>query len=280
MALPLRFLVADCEAEKDRKIRRDDVGRSSGESFCATLRSLAPHAACDRKTPSDPDAAELRAEDLAAYDAVFLSGASLHVYDDTPETRRLLAFMRTVFASKTPAFGSCAGLQIAAAAAGGSVRPNRNGAEAPIAHQVKLTPEGRNHPLFAGRPPAFEALSIHSDEVDRLPEGALRLAGNGVTAVQAAEIRSSGGVFWGVQYHPELPAAEMASSLRRQASELAEQGAASSPVVLERRADEIASLDDADDGTAFPAELKDRQLELRNFIAHLVEPTRAARGRT
>ena len=53
---------------------------------------------------------------------VFLSGSPLHVYDHSPEVERQLAFMRQVFASGTPSFGSCAGLQI------GRSRRRRSGA--------------------------------------------------------------------------------------------------------------------------------------------------------
>ncbi len=48
---------------------------------------------------------------------LFLSGSPLHVYIDSPEVERQIAFMRYVFASGTPSFGSCAGLQVAIAAA-------------------------------------------------------------------------------------------------------------------------------------------------------------------
>ncbi|WP_458438782.1 hypothetical protein [Methylorubrum extorquens] len=52
------------------------------------------------------------------------------------------------------------------------------------------------------------------------------LAGNRLTAVQAAEIRFDRGVFWGVQYHPEIGLDEVASALRRQADGLIEAGLA------------------------------------------------------
>src|SRR5207237_1277083 len=83
-------------------------------------------------------------------DAVFLTGSPLHVYADTPEVRRQLAFMRAVFASGTPSFGSCAGLQLAVAAAGGRVRKMPEQMEAGIARRITPTPAGRHQPLLAG----------------------------------------------------------------------------------------------------------------------------------
>ena len=48
--------------------------------------------------------------------------------------------------------------------------------------------------------------------MESLPPGATLLATNAVTAVQAAEIRSGRGTFWGVQYHPEISLAEVAAA--------------------------------------------------------------------
>lgn len=289
MAGPLRLLVADCESAQDRDTRRKSVGRSSGESYCETLGIIAPGATCERVTPSDADSPAPNGIGLAAYDAVFLSGSALHLYEDTPETRRLIAFMRQVFSSGTPSFGSCAGLQLAAVAAGGKVRPNPNGAEAPFAHGITLTEDGKTHPLMAGRPPVFDALTLHSDEVAELPPGARVLAGNAVSPIQAAEIRADGSVFWGVQYHPELPPGEIAVNLRRQVDDLIRERAARSPEALYAQADAVEGLDGDRGGKVgepppegFDRALADadhRRLELRNFLDRLVGPIRTARGR-
>jgi GMP synthase (glutamine-hydrolysing) len=222
----LRFLVAESETPEARRARRESVGRSSGETYLDILRNLAPSAACDRIQPADADAALPSGAALAGYDAVFLTGSPLHLYKETPETRRTVAFMRSVFASGAPSFGSCAGLQVATVAAGGSVRPNARGQEAAFARRITPTESGRAHPLLAGRPASYDAPAIHTDEVEALPPGAVLLAGNRLTAVQAAEIRFDRGVFWGVQYHPEIGLDEVAGALRRQTDGLIEAGLA------------------------------------------------------
>ena len=185
---PLRFLVAESEPPDMRAARRASVGRSSGETYLAVLAEIAPGAVCDRITPADSDADVPGGGALADYDAVFLSGSPLHVYEDSPAVRREIAFMRAVFASRTPSFGSCAGLQVAVAAAGGTVRAMTRRHEAGFARRIAPTDAGRSHPLLAGRPPAFDAPAIHSDEVATLPAGATLLASNAVTPVQAVEI--------------------------------------------------------------------------------------------
>lgn len=272
------FLVAESATPDERAARRAHAGKSSGESYAATLRQLRPDARITIVAPADDDAPIYTLEMLRAFDAVFVTGSPLHVYDDSPPVRRQLAFMRAVFAAHTPSFGSCAGLQLAVAAAGGTVRAMPDRPEAGIARRITPTAAGRDHPLLAGRPPSWDAPAIHGDEVEKLPPDATVLAGNGVTQVQAAEIRHDGGVFWGVQYHPELAPGEIAVALRRQASELVEAGLAEDEAAVEARAALLDALHDRPADRAllwtlgvdreFADEAR-RRTELANFLDHV-----------
>ncbi len=274
-----KFLVAESETATERDERRKHAGKSSGETYAATISQLRPEADVTIVAPADADATPLTASDLAEYDAVFVTGAPLHVYDDSPEVCRQLAFMASVFASGTPSFGSCAGLQLAVAAAGGKVRKMEQ-MEAGISRRIAPTEAGRNHPLLSGRGSCWDAPAIHGDEVATLPAGATLLASNAVSHVQAVEIRHDGGVFWGVQYHPELAPGEIAVALRRQASDIVDAGLAETVQDVERRADQLDVLQhDARRTTALWAlgvdhrfaDEKTRRLELTNFLEHLAK---------
>ena len=276
----LKFLVAESETPEQRDARREHAGKSSGETYAATLEQLRPDAQITIVAPADDDARVLAAAEIGDFDAVFVTGSPLHVYDDSPEVQRQLAFMRAVFASGTPSFGSCAGLQLAVAAAGGTVRKMPQTMEAGIARRITRTQAGRDHPLLAGRTDSWDAPAIHGDEVERLPDDATLLASNAVTAIQAAEIRHDGGIFWGVQYHPELAPREIAIALRRQAGSLIEAGLAEREADVEQRAAQLDALHDDPDrrsllwllgvGDDFAQEAG-RRLELTNFLTHLVE---------
>src|SRR3954468_12630536 len=288
MTSPLRFLVVESETQQARRERRNRVGQSSGETYIDTLLELAPGARCDQVKPADPGAEWPDTAGLAGYDGVFFTGSPLHLYEDTPVVRRVLDFMRAVFASGTPAFGSCAGLQVATVAAGGAVRPNARGREAAFARRITPTPDGQAHPLLRGRPGAYDALSIHTDEVETLPDGAVLLASNAMVDVQAAEIRVGDGVFWGVQYHPELSLAEIAEALRREKDALIEEGFAAAPEALEAHVALIDALrrNPARRDLAWRLGLDEqvtdaglRRTEPRNFIEHAAKPRRAVRGR-
>nr|WP_277924310.1 type 1 glutamine amidotransferase [Sphingomonas sp. CROZ-RG-20F-R02-07] len=262
---------------EERDARRRNAGKSAGETYKATLAQLAPEATIAIASPADEDAPRFAAEDLTGYDAVFLTGSPMHVYTRNSAVDRQLAFMRAVFASGVPSFGSCAGLQVAVAAAGGTVRKMPERMEAGIARRIVATEEGRSHPLLAGRPDAWDAPAIHGDEVEHLPPGATLLAGNGVTAVQAAEIRFERGIFWGVQYHPELALGEIAVALRAQAADLVAAGLADAQADVNARADDLLALH-RDPGSralrwklgvdAEFAEERWRRREIVNFLRH------------
>ena len=96
--------------------------------------------------------------------------------------------------------------------------------------------------------------------------------------MQAAEIRSGPGVFWGVQYHPELALDEVATALREQAASLVARGIARNKAAVERHACLLEALHmDAEDRSArwelgvdgeFALE-ESRRRELTNFIANI-----------
>ena len=242
-----------------------------------TLLDLDPNAEIEHVSCVD-EGDPLTIEQLQHYDGIFLAGSPIQMHEESAETRAAAAFMQMVFDAGTPSFGSCAGLQIAAVAAGGKSAPRANGMEAGFARDITMTEEGRTHPMLAGRPPVFDAPAMHSSVVERLPPGATLLASNRHTPVEALEIRHGNGVFWGVQYHPEITIGEVAASLRRQSSDLIKEGLALNEDAVDAHAERLEALD-RDPGRSdiawqlgLDAEITDfrrRTLELRNFLDFL-----------
>jgi GMP synthase (glutamine-hydrolysing) len=282
----LHLLIAESEPRESREERRDATGRSNGETYIDALRAIVPAARCDLHRPADRD---LPPAPLDQYDGVFLSGSPLHVYHDDHDVRANVAFMRAVLTSGTPSFGSCAGLHIAVAATGGTVRRNPEGHEVGLARRIAPTAEGARHPMLRGRPASYDAPAVHGDEVETLPDGAVLLAGNAVSAVQALEIRRGRGTFWGVQYHPELPLDELAQALRRQSKGIVERGLARSEDDVETQAALFEGLGREPERLDLAWRLgvdreviedARRRTELANAIEHLIRPVRANRGRS
>jgi GMP synthase (glutamine-hydrolysing) len=216
----LRLLVIEGNVRAARERHQAAFGKAYSQSYAEVLTELAADATCDICFAAD-QGANLVAS-LSAYDGVAITGSALNLYDGGAAVDRQLELVRAVFAAKIPCFGSCWGLQLASAAAGGTVVRNPLGREVGVARNIALTDLGRQHPMLKGRPLAFDAPCVHLDIVTALPAAASILATNAFAVVQAAEIRLNGGVFWGVQYHPEFSLAEIASILERTQSTLIE----------------------------------------------------------
>ena len=283
-----RFLVVDGNVADGRERHRLDYGLTPGDAYASVVASLAPGAICDIAMPADEGANLPDPAGLESYDAVFLTGSALHIYQIAPPVTRQIDLMRAIYASRTPSFGSCWGLQVGAVAAGGTVTANPAGREIGFARKITLTDAGRKHPLLAGRPLAYDAPAIHLDAVVAPPADAIVLARNALTPMQAAEIRHDGGVFWGVQYHPEFSLTETAAILRRMAPALINEGFRRDPADVTRYCDDLIALDadptrhDLAWAHGLDADVLEpvrRLTEIRNFISHRVQPAMSERSR-
>lgn len=216
------ILVVSSETPAQQNERRSYSGQASHESYATALRRLWPGIALET-TSCLSDEIDLN---LKPYDGIILAGSPIQMHKDGAEARAAARFMARVFETGVPAFGSCAGLQIAAVAAGGETGPRRPGAEVAFAREITRTEAGARHPMLADRPSTWTAPAMHSSVVTRLPPGGSSLAANPDTPIEAAEIRYSQGIFWGAQYHPELSLGEIAASTAHQADDLIGQGLA------------------------------------------------------
>jgi len=238
--------------------------------------------------PGDPIALLPDGSSLEGYDGIAITGSSLHVYNGGPEVMRQVELVRAALKTGTPIFGSCWGLQLITAAAGGSVRKNPKGRELGFGRGIRLTEAGRKHPMYAGKLDVFNAPTVHLDEVEALAPGTTVLATNAVSDVQSAEIRTNGSVAWAVQYHPEYPLREVAAIVRRIGTRLIEEGFFSDTADIKTFAQDLDTLD-RDPGCkrlawrhGISKNVLDKKLrvsEVANWIEFQVLPTRVKRGR-
>ncbi|HYS78797.1 MAG TPA: type 1 glutamine amidotransferase, partial [Candidatus Dormibacteraeota bacterium] len=77
--------------------------------------------------------------------------------------------------------------------------------------EVTLTTAGRLDPLFEGLSLPLPVLGTHEDRVETLPPGAVLLAGNDSSPIQAFR---AGENVWGVQFHPEATAGILRELIR------------------------------------------------------------------
>lgn len=279
--MTLRILVIEGNDAEGRQRQKTRLGRMASEGYSGCIRFLAPEAEIDVCMPADADADVPDVGRLMGYDGVVITGSALHIWEGKPEALRQVALARKVYEAGVPFFGSCWGLQVATAAAGGVVEKNPKGREAGVARAITVNEAGSKHPLLDGRPMVFDAPCIHLDAVTVPAPGTTVLASNAMAPVQAAEIAHARGVFWGVQYHPEFTLAYLSKLLMLNIPLHVEEGRFRDEAQGEEYCRDMAALCQNPDlmhvawRYGIGPELTNRQLrltEIRNFIEHRVRP--------
>jgi len=277
-------LVIDGNVAEIRARQVAALGYDSGHGYARVLKRIDATLEVDIVAPAD-GAALPPGAGLSSYDGVTMTGSALNIYNGGAPVTRQVEVAKAVFEAGVPFFGSCWGLQVAVTAAGGEVRANPRGREFGFARRILLSDAGREHPLFAGKPAAFEAPTIHRDAVATLPTGAQTLAVNDF-GIQAVAFTHARGAFWGVQYHPEYDYVDIAAAAERYGQTLVDDGMFRDIAALEAFAAELRVLqaNAADDALLWkhglgPA-MRDESLrlaEIRNWLQLQVLPGAAQR---
>jgi GMP synthase (glutamine-hydrolysing) len=275
-----RILILDGNTAAVRAKLKAAVGYDSGAGYARMLQRLVPNIECEIVRAADGPVALPNGTALPDYDGCVMTGSALNVYDGGPAIDRQIQLVTATLAAGLPFFGSCWGLQVAAVAAGGRVEANPLGREFGYGRRIALTPEGRRHPMFAGKPEVFEAPTIHRDVVTALPPGATCLASNEM-GLQAASFDFGNGTVWGVQYHPEYDHIDIAAVSRRYAAALIGDGTFADESAIDRYASDLEQLqnDPTNRSLVFryglgPAMTDEtlRRLEISNWLRSVVMP--------
>lgn len=246
-------------------------GLRDADPFVDTFRALDPDLKLTVVHPyRDPFAPAL----LAGVDGVVFTGSGVAWCVTDVRAAPLAAAMRLCLDSGLPVWGSCNGMQLAAHVLGGGAGASLNGVERGMARDIRLTVAGRAHPMMAGRRDGFAVPCIHRDEVTSLPPGAVCLAGNAHSPVQAFALDKDGVDFWGVQYHPETSARTLAGWIRSKPAPGAQDLALARDLEL---AEDDAAAAKRVGATPEALTLSERALELANWLAH-VRRRQDARG--
>ena len=173
---------------------------------------------------SDKNISEV-AKDLTKYDGMIWGGSSLNIYNDTPEIRRQIAFMRECQKNINKIFAICWGMQVAVTVAGGEVKKCPNGAHRGIAKDIEINEKGLSHPIYKNKNQKFNTPAFNFDEVTKLPEGSTLLSSNALNKVMGINFNVGSTNVWGIQYHPEITYAKMISLIHFRKDRLLEKKA-------------------------------------------------------
>jgi GMP synthase (glutamine-hydrolysing) len=275
-----RILVIDGNVAEIRERQTAVLGYDSGSGYARVLQRIDPALRIDIALAADSGCELPAGVGLESYDGAAMTGSALNIYHGGAAVTRQIDLVRAVFAAGVPFFGSCWGLQVAVTAAGGEVRANSRGREFGFARRILLSDAGRDHPMFEGKPIAFEAPAVHRDEIFALPAGAAILANNEF-GIQAAAFASGRASFWGVQYHPEYDYLDIAAAAERYGQTLVTEGMFRDSAALAEFAAELRTLKASPSdgallwkyglGPAMRVEAL-RLLELRNWLKACAKP--------
>jgi GMP synthase (glutamine-hydrolysing) len=144
------------------------------------------------------------------YDAVLVFGGQMNVdeEDDHPWLRGEDELIRRLVAREMPLLGVCLGGQLLAKAAGAHVGPSPEPERGFV--RATLTEDADGDPIFGQLPREFDVFCMH-EYAFHVPEGAVELARSNVCS-QAFRL---GERAWGIQFHPEIRAEQVAEWVRR-----------------------------------------------------------------
>lgn len=268
-------------AEKRAKAASLGV-RSSSEIYALALRSEFPDFALDVINAADPDWSIPEGRSFEDYDGLVITGSSLHAYDKEYAVTNQMEVLKDAAETGIPIFGSCWGLQIAVMSAGGQVEYSPNGREVGIARKIVPNDVGRSHPLLRGKGDVFDAPCIHYDEVSRMPEGAVLLASNAHSKVQAAIVPLRRSEVWAVQYHPEFDLDQLVQLYTLYTDDMIEQGFFADRAALDSYVSNLSALaaDPTDQGLGWQlgidediTDSKRRRGEIINWVEACVLPS-------
>ena len=183
------------------------------ESLKDSLNYFTDELKFDVVNPSSDQNIQFISDKLRNYDGLIWGGSSLNIYNDTPEIRKQIEFMKDCQKKVKKILAICWGMQVAVTAAGGQVK-KANNSHIGIANEIQLNEKGINHPLYKNKDKKFNSPAFNFDEVVRLPDKAVCLASNRINKIQSLYFEINKTKVWGLQYHPEITYEKMISLIQ------------------------------------------------------------------
>ena len=180
------------------------------ESLRESLKYISKDLIIDVVNPSSDKNIDSFNNKLHTFDGLIWGGSSLNIYNDTPEIKKQIEFMKNCQNKVKNILGICWGMQVAVTAAGGQVK-KANISHVGIAKEIKINEYGLKHPLYKDKEKKFNSPAFNYDEVVKIPENGICLASNKINKVQSLYFQINKTRVWGLQYHPEITYEKMIS---------------------------------------------------------------------
>ena len=173
------------------------------ESLRDSLKHFTDSLNFDVVNPSSDKNLDQVNKKLLSYDGLIWGGSSLNIYNNTPEIKRQIEFMKECQNKVKNILAICWGMQVAVTAAGGEVKKAKN-SHIGIANEIILNNVGLKHPFYKDKKNRFNSPAFNFDEVVTLPQNGVCLASNKINKIQSLYFNVRDTKIWGLQYHPEI----------------------------------------------------------------------------
>ena len=220
-----KILVVEGNLKEENQSFSEAGIQTHTESLKHSLSYFTDQLNIDVVNPSSDENISENIDTLESYDGLIWGGSSLNIYNNTPEIKRQIEFMRECQKKIKKILAICWGLQVAVTVAGGEVRKSTKGAHRGIAHNIEINKLGANQPIYLNKKKVFNSPAFNFDEVVKIPEGARLLASNKLNNVMSLRFNKNISDIWGIQYHPEITYEKMVSLIHFRKERLINKGA-------------------------------------------------------
>ena len=216
-----KILIVEGNLKEENK-NFSEVGiQTHTESLQDSLNHFNKELRFDVVNPSSDANLDSVNDKLITYDGLIWGGSSLNIYNDTPEIKKQIGFMKECQKKVKNILAICWGMQVAVTAAGGEVK-KADSSHIGIANEITINNEGLNHPIYKDKEKRFNSPAFNFDEVKKLPDNAICLASNKINKVQSLYFDINKTKVWGLQYHPEITYEKMISLIKFRKNRLIE----------------------------------------------------------
>ena len=206
----LNILVVEGNSREENQSFSKVGIKTHTESLKESLNYYVDNLSLDVVNPSSDENFDSIIEKLSNYDGLIWGGSSLNIYNNTPEIKKQIEFMKECQKKVRNILAICWGMQVAVTAAGGAVKKAAS-SHIGIANQIKMSDEGFKHPIYKNKKDNFNSPAFNFDEVVTLPKNSICLASNKINKIQSIYFTVGDTKVWGLQYHPEITYEKMIS---------------------------------------------------------------------
>jgi len=258
----LKLLIVEGNT-KEENINFNNAGCvPQSQNFKLHVNKIKQNCEIDIVEPGNDESVSKILTSLKKYNGVILTGSTLRIEDQSKEVEKHIDFIKKIFQHGKKIFAACWGLQIAVTAAGGKCRVAPRGAHIGIAHDVKLTEEGKRHALFKSKPHKFTTPAFNYDEVETPPSNSVLLASNKINKFEALYFSVGNSEIWGLQYHPEIPYDYMIRLIKYRSKKMIERNVFKNQNEIDQH---IKSIEEA----KISLSDESRTLELKNWLEYI-----------